>query len=67
MDEYDICFYSFAEDAFDEVEHIDGIEFYSFAEDTFDEEDVDDMDFDDDGWDLEVGYDPYMGCYSDDC
>lgn len=43
-------------------------DYFSDAEDTFDEEEyVDDMDFDDDGWDLEVGFDPYMGCYSDDC
>ena len=42
---------------------------YSDAEDIFDDDDFieDEMDFDDDGWDLEVGYDPYMGCYSDDC
>ena len=23
--------------------------------------------FDDDSWDLEVGFDPYEGCYSYDC
>ena len=42
---------------------------YSDAEDIFDDDDFieDEMNFDDDGWDLEVGYDPYMGCYSDDC
>lgn len=21
----------------------------------------------DDSWDLEVGFDPYLGCYTDDC
>ena len=35
-----------------------------FGCDDFDE---DELDFDIDDWDLEVGYDPYMGCYSDDC
>lgn len=42
-------------------------------EEDFDEEDpYGGLDPEDDGWDepdwdLDMGYDPYMGCYTDDC
>ena len=31
------------------------------------EEEFEEEEFDDDSWDLEVGFDPYEGCYSYDC
>ena len=36
-------------------------------EDDFEDEDFEDEDFEESNFDLDMGFDPYMGCYSDDC
>ena len=38
-----------------------------FEDDDFEDEDFEDEDFEESDFDLDMGFDPYMGCYSDDC